>query len=94
MDTILSPDERRILGLAESADTAVLAWSAKEAAAKAVGTGIQGRPLDFSLIGCDLGTGRLQVQFRDRLIEAQVRRISDAICAMAYTPNLGDAPVL
>jgi acyl transferase domain-containing protein/phosphopantetheinyl transferase len=94
MDTILSPDERRILGLPESADTAVLAWSAKEAAAKAVGTGIQGRPLDFSLIACDLGTGWLQVQFRDRLIEAQVRRISDAICAMAYTPNLGDAPVL
>ncbi len=96
MDTILNADERRILGLPATAEAATLIWSAKEAVAKALGTGIQGRPQAFVLTGCDLDRGgnRAEIQYGPHRIDAQMRRIGDAVCAVAFTPNLGGPPVL
>jgi 3-oxoacyl-(acyl-carrier-protein) synthase/malonyl CoA-acyl carrier protein transacylase len=93
LETILSPGERRILGLPLNAETGVLAWSAKEAAAKALGTGLQGRPLDLVIASCDIGAGRLELSEGSRLIEARLCRIGDAVCALAYMPATADASV-
>jgi phosphopantetheinyl transferase (holo-ACP synthase) len=93
---VISAEEWRILGLPPrpGAEAAVMVWSAKEAAAKALGTGLTGRPQDFAVTASDPHAGRMQIRHGDRLVEAQVRRLRDAVCAMAYTPNLGDPPVL
>jgi phosphopantetheinyl transferase (holo-ACP synthase) len=94
MDTILNSDERRILGLPPSPEAATLVWSIKEAAAKALGIGIQGRPQAFALVGCDMKAGQAQVRYGTCMIDVQMRQVSDAVCAVAYTPDLGAKPVL
>jgi acyl transferase domain-containing protein/phosphopantetheinyl transferase (holo-ACP synthase) len=92
LEHVISPAEWRILGLPPrpGAEAAVMVWSAKEAAAKALGTGLTGQPRDFAVTASDPRAGRMQIRHGDRLVEAQVRRLRDAVCAMAYTPNLGD----
>jgi phosphopantetheinyl transferase len=96
LDHVISAAEWRILGLPPrpGAEAAVMVWSAKEAAAKALGTGLTGQPRDFAVTASDPRAGRMQIRHGDRLVEAQVRRLRDAVCAMAYTPNLGDRPDL
>jgi acyl transferase domain-containing protein/phosphopantetheinyl transferase (holo-ACP synthase) len=96
LDHVISPEEWRILGLPAmpGAEAAVMVWSAKEAAAKALGTGLTGRPRDFAVTGSDAQAGRMQIRHGERLVEAQVRRLQDAVCAVAYTPSLGGWKVL
>ena len=59
MDGYASEKEKALLaGMASQApDEAwdLRLWCAKEAAAKACGTGLQGRPRDFALVGGDPG---------------------------------------
>ena len=89
MDQILSPGERQTLGLGTSREAAALAWTVKEASAKALGVGLQGRPLEFVLAGYDAARGLAQVRHRGAVVQAQVRQIDAAICAVAYARNLG-----
>ncbi|MEV6343809.1 beta-ketoacyl synthase N-terminal-like domain-containing protein [Actinoplanes sp. NPDC051851] len=51
-------------------------WAAKEAVAKAEGTGFQGRPQDFAVIGSE-DDGSLTVQIRDRTYTAAFREIGN-----------------
>lgn len=93
---MVSPQERRILGLPgrPGAEAAVMVWSAKEAAARALGLDIAGQPQAFAVTASDARAGRMQIRHGDRLVEAQVRRLRDAVCAMAFTPDLGGGEVL
>jgi phosphopantetheinyl transferase len=54
---VLSPAEREILeaafGTARADETFTRAWGAKEAVAKAAGTGLAGRPKDFVITDAD-----------------------------------------
>jgi acyl transferase domain-containing protein len=100
LTAMVSPQERRILGLPgglsgrAGAEAAVMVWSAKEAAARALGLDIAGQPQAFAVTASDPGAGRMQIRHGDRLVEAQVRRLREAVCAMAFTPDLGGDGVL
>ncbi|WP_126975417.1 type I polyketide synthase [Frigidibacter oleivorans] len=83
-ESVTSEAERAALNLAPSREAAVLVWSVKEAAAKALGLGMQGRPQEFALLGYDPAQGSALVQHQSHLVSAQVRPVRDAICAIAY----------
>ena len=91
MDQILSPAERQTLNLGTSCEAAVLAWTVKEASAKALGLGLQGRPQEFVLTGYDAAQGLAQIRHGGAQVYAQVRQIDAAICTVAYARNLGPA---
>lgn len=84
LETITGEEERARLNLPTSAATAAMIWSLKEAAAKALGVGIQGRPQAFPVIGGDLAKGIAQVQHEQYTVHSQVRPVRDAICAVAW----------
>lgn len=84
METILSPQERGAINLGVSGQAATTAWSLKEAASKALGVGIQGQPQNFAITDLDPATGRAHVAHGSQILEAQVRQIGDAVCAVAF----------
>lgn len=89
LETILSPQEAaRIAAPADSA-TAVSLWSLKEAAAKAIGVGMQGRPQAFELTDLDIGAGRATVVHQGHHVAAQMVRIDDGVCTIAYREIVG-----
>lgn len=85
--TVLAPDEARALNLAPDAGNAALVWCLKEAAAKALGLGIQGRPQAFVLQAYDPVTGRAQLSHDGVQIVAELRQLGAALCALAYVPH-------
>lgn len=87
LETVLSPQEARALNLAPDAGNAALVWCLKEAAAKALGQGIQGRPQAFVLQAYDPVTGRAQLTHDGTQILAELRQLGAALCALAYVPQ-------
>ena len=88
MDTILGPEERGIIRLPSTPQSAAMLWSVKEAAAKALGVGIQGRPQEFVIRSIEEHTGAVQVLHADHSLDVRIRAIGDGVCAVAYIAAL------
>lgn len=86
---VTTPEEWGALGLHPDADAAALIWSAKEAAAKALGVGLQGQPRLFVVLGGDGRGVDLRVRHGAWTADAQVRRLGDMLCTVAWIPDLG-----
>jgi phosphopantetheinyl transferase len=86
---VTTPEEWGPLGLRVDADAAALVWSAKEAAAKALGLGLQGQPRLFAVLGGDGRGVDLRVRHAGWTVDAQVRRLGDLLCTVAWIPDLG-----
>ncbi len=86
---ITTREEWGALGLPPDPDAAALVWSAKEAAAKALGLGLQGQPRLFVVAGGDGRGVDLRVRHGAWTAEAQVRRLGDMLCTVAWIPDLG-----
>jgi len=83
-DAILSAREAARLQVTGDADTAAMLWGLKEAAAKALGIGLQGRPQEFEIVAFDGAAGLAHVENQGRRVEACARRVGDGICTLGY----------
>ncbi len=83
LDMILDPSEQT-LDATRDADTAAAFWAAKEASAKALGVGLQGRPQAFRVTQLDPAAGTALVQHEGWQLLAHLRRVGPGICAVAY----------
>jgi phosphopantetheinyl transferase len=86
LDTILNETEWRSLRVRADAATATTLWCLKEAAAKALGTGITGEPRRFTISAYDPASGTATVEHDGARLHAAVRRIGEGVCAVAYAP--------
>ena len=89
LETILSPEEASRIAPANDSETAVSLWSLKEAAAKAIGVGLQGRPQEFVLTDVDASGGSAIVTYGSHRVPAQVRKIGNGVCTIAYREVVG-----
>jgi acyl transferase domain-containing protein/phosphopantetheinyl transferase len=86
LEAALTVDERtwlRAAGVTARDEALVRLWCAKEAAAKRMGTGLQGRPEAFEVRFNDVMGDRAQVQRGEVLVEVALRRLGDIIVAVA-----------
>lgn len=84
VEAILSEREAANLPIHPDADTAVLLWSIKEAAAKALGEGVQGRPEAFEIVEFDAASGAARVANAGRTVDTCSRRVGEGICSFGY----------
>ena len=84
LETILGPQETAELRPGADRVTAAMLWAAKEAAAKALGVGLQGRPEAFRIRGLDRQHGRALIEHEGRQVTAHLRRVGRGVCAIAY----------
>ncbi len=84
IDVVLNDDEQRRLSLAPTGANAVAVWVLKEAAAKALGVGVQGRPKDFSIVANNADMKTAVVVYGAHKVDAIIQPVSDGICAIAY----------
>ncbi|MEM1429111.1 MAG: beta-ketoacyl synthase N-terminal-like domain-containing protein [Pseudomonadota bacterium] len=85
LEAILDPAEaQRIGNLPRDGGTAVAMWSLKEAAAKAIGAGLQGQPKAFGIVDYSSVDGVALLTHGNHRIAAQVRRAGPAVCSVAY----------
>lgn len=84
LETVTDADERARLNIPVNSNSVAAIWSLKEAAAKALGVGIQGRPQQFVIIGGDLSKGIAQVQHGQYVVDSVFRDVGDAICTVAW----------
>lgn len=89
-----APEQALLQGLqGDALDERVLRlWCAKEAAAKCLGTGMQGRPQDFVVAAADEDCGQLLVQHPQGISQVQTWRDGDRILAWA-SPALAEVPL-
>jgi acyl transferase domain-containing protein/phosphopantetheinyl transferase len=91
----LAPEERRwVEGLdgAALAERVLRLWCAKEAAAKCLGTGLQGQPEAFQVVRSDAKCENLLVESAWGAVDTCVQRLGGTIIAIA-TQTLGDIEV-
>lgn len=84
LDTILSESERRSLRIPADPSAGATLWSLKEAAAKALGSGITGQPRSFAISDYDHRSGSALVHHEGLMLKAEVRRVGEGVCAVAY----------
>lgn len=84
IDTILTEREAANMPLPPDADTAVLLWSIKEAAAKTLGIGLQGRPQEFEIVEFDPARLVARVANRGLKVDTCSRRVGAGICSFGY----------
>lgn len=83
-DAILSEREAaRLRGYAD-ADTAMLYWGIKEAAAKTLGVGLKGRPQEFEIVGFDASSGSAKVANGGLIVDTCTRRVGEGLCSVGY----------
>jgi phosphopantetheinyl transferase len=90
---VTGAEEWRRLGLSPSHDSAALVWSAKEAAAKALGVGLQGRPCEFVLSGGEDASAPMRVRHGPWTVLVRACRVGEAICTLGWIPDLGGPAV-
>ncbi len=83
-EAILSGREAARLPGLGNAETAAVLWGFKEAAAKALGIGLQGRPQEFEIVEYDAASGFARVTNQGRTVDACARRVGDGICTVGY----------
>ncbi|MEM1313597.1 MAG: beta-ketoacyl synthase N-terminal-like domain-containing protein [Pseudomonadota bacterium] len=83
-ETILSAEERALMGGCGDAVAATAAWSMKEAAAKALGVGLQGRPLEFRIKAFETSSGSARIEHGSMQLWAGARWVGDGVCAVSY----------
>jgi phosphopantetheinyl transferase (holo-ACP synthase) len=84
-EAALGEDERRLLsqeGLAGSDEWLLRCWCAKEAAGKAVGSGLGGRPSSIIVTALDRATGRVAVAAGGRSLAVRTLREGDVVVAV------------
>ena len=82
----LAPEERAFVeGLHGAAleERVLRIWCAKEAAAKCLGTGLQGRPEAFRVLAADAGWNEVLVDHQGRGTEVRLSRQASTIIALA-----------
>ncbi|WP_198389331.1 type I polyketide synthase [Roseovarius faecimaris] len=84
LDAILSDREAARLPIRPDADSAVLLWSIKEAAAKTLGQGLQGRPQDFEIVEFDASSAVARVANQGLTVDTRSGRVGPGICSFGY----------
>lgn len=84
IDAILSEREVAQLPLRADAETAVTLWSIKEAAAKTLGVGIQGRPEAFEIVAFDPASFTARVANSGLTVDTCSGRVGQGICSFGY----------
>ena len=84
LDAILSDAEAARLSVRPDADTAVTLWSIKEAAAKALGVGLQGRPQAFEIVEFDPATAAARVANNGVTVDTCSGRVGTGVCSFGY----------
>ncbi|TCP63427.1 acyl transferase domain-containing protein [Rhodovulum bhavnagarense] len=84
LGAVLCEAEGVARALPANAETAIRIWTAKEAAAKAVGQGMQGRPEAFVLEMLDPVTGRARVVHAGHGIKIQTVAIMGGFCSLGF----------
>lgn len=87
LEAVAGEQEHERLNLPVSAESVAMIWSLKEAAAKALGVGFQGRPHQFVICSSDLAQGIAQVQHEQYVVQCCIRSMKDAVCAVAWLPD-------
>ncbi len=84
-DSLAPQEQPRVQGLSGPAldERLLRLWCAKEAAAKYLGTGLQGRPGDFVVVAADADCEKLLVRHGVATVEAHVVRHDARIIALA-----------
>jgi phosphopantetheinyl transferase len=89
-DAAFGPDERRLLaGLPD--EWTLRSWCAKEAVAKAVGSGLLQRPRDAAVVAIDRPQDRITVRLDGRSLIAHCSRHDDLIIATTLCDQEGSA---
>lgn len=83
-EAILNKEEQQLLGCNGDPLAATIAWSLKEAAAKALGTGIQGQPMQFRISAFDGAEGSARIEYGSTMLWGRARLIGNGVCAIAY----------
>ncbi len=81
---ILTPAEAARLPLGASAETAMLLWTIKEAAAKTLGVGLQGRPESFEIVAYDPHAATAKVEFEGQKVDTLSHQVGRGICSIGY----------
>ncbi|MDF1669262.1 MAG: beta-ketoacyl synthase N-terminal-like domain-containing protein [Roseovarius sp.] len=84
IDAILSEREGAQLPVRPDADTAVMLWSIKEAAAKTLGIGLQGRPQEFEIVEFDPATAAARVANSGFTVDTCSGRVGGGVCSIGY----------
>lgn len=84
LDMILGPQERQVIQLDTTALSAATLWAAKEASAKALGVGLQGRPDQFPILSMSPESGQMCLNHGDYTLAAQTRTVGNGVFAVAY----------
>ncbi|MCA0045087.1 type I polyketide synthase [Celeribacter litoreus] len=82
--SILSPREREVVPVVANAWSATLYWTIKEAAAKTLGTGLQGRPETFEIVEFDQHAATAKVEYQGQKVDTQSRQMGAGICTIGY----------
>jgi len=84
LDLVATEAERGLIGGLDAQIAATTVWSLKEATAKALRCGLQGRPTDFVITDLDIDTGTARLSYHGIPCAARVGWIGGGVCAVSY----------
>lgn len=84
VDAIVSEHEAARLPARADAAAAALVWTIKEAGAKALGVGLQGRPREFEIVEFDANALAARVAHRGHLVDTRSKQMSVGMVSVGY----------